>query len=221
VGEASTAYTKHPLFAGVPERMAATIPDARLIYLVRDPVPRMRSEYLHEIAIRREPAFRDGRVVPIGEVLLPGSHYVDHSRYWMQIQRYLPHFPSERLLVLTSESLLNDRRRTLRRVLEFLEVDADWYSPAIEREFHRTEQKRRLRGGPVDVARRAYKQIDRALPERVRRAAIRAGTAGVSPNRAEIDARSRQELEDAVRPDVAALREFLGPSFSGWGLLDR
>src|SRR5436190_12136822 len=36
-GEASPGYTKYPHQTGVPERMAAVIPDARLVYVVRDP----------------------------------------------------------------------------------------------------------------------------------------------------------------------------------------
>src|SRR5688572_3137697 len=39
--EASTAYTKYPMISGVPERIHATFPDARLIYLIRDPIERI------------------------------------------------------------------------------------------------------------------------------------------------------------------------------------
>src|SRR4051812_36085465 len=36
-GEASTFYTHFPIRPGVPERIAALLPSAKLIYLVRDP----------------------------------------------------------------------------------------------------------------------------------------------------------------------------------------
>lgn len=219
VGEASPNYTKHPLYSGVPERMAATIPGCRLIYVIRDPIERMRSEYLHQIADRREPAFRDGKIVPIESALHPFSQYVDNSRYWMQIQQFLAHFDRERLLVITSEELLSDRRSTLRRVLDFLEVDPDWYSPILEEEFHRTERKRKIRGGLVDPMRRIYKRFDEKLPAELRRVAIRAGTAEVRTSLGEITEPHRKGLEDAVRDDVIALREFLGPTFAGWGII--
>src|ERR671915_544163 len=35
-GESSPDYTKHPRHAGAPERMHAMIPDAKLVYLLRD-----------------------------------------------------------------------------------------------------------------------------------------------------------------------------------------
>src|SRR5688572_24468381 len=49
VGEASTSYTKWPRFAGIPARMHALVPEARLIYLVRDPGDRIRSHYIHNL----------------------------------------------------------------------------------------------------------------------------------------------------------------------------
>src|SRR5919106_4193832 len=36
-GESSPNYTAHPMLAGVPERMAELVPDAKLIFMVRDP----------------------------------------------------------------------------------------------------------------------------------------------------------------------------------------
>ena len=52
--------------------------------------------------------------------------YVDQSCYWMQIEQYLRWFPSERVLVVLTEDLRDHRSRTLRRILDFLEVDSDW-----------------------------------------------------------------------------------------------
>src|SRR3712207_3099155 len=47
-GEASPNYTLHPIFSGVPERMYSVVPEAKLIYVVRDPIDRMISHYIHE-----------------------------------------------------------------------------------------------------------------------------------------------------------------------------
>src|SRR4051794_39122806 len=46
-GESSPSYSMHPWVPGVPERVHAAIPDAKLIYLVRDPIERMVSQYAH------------------------------------------------------------------------------------------------------------------------------------------------------------------------------
>src|SRR5438309_2284856 len=49
-GESSPAYSAFPLYRGVPERMARTVPDAKLVYLVRDPIARIASHYTHRSA---------------------------------------------------------------------------------------------------------------------------------------------------------------------------
>src|SRR5687768_751449 len=49
-GEASPVYAATWRFAGIPERMHAVLPRARLIYIVRDPVERMVSQYKHTFA---------------------------------------------------------------------------------------------------------------------------------------------------------------------------
>src|SRR4051812_3312851 len=53
-GEASPYYTALPHHRGVPERMASVIPDARLVYMVRDPIARLLSHYDMGVARGRE-----------------------------------------------------------------------------------------------------------------------------------------------------------------------
>ena len=53
-GEASPNYTAFPQHEGVPERMASVVPDAKLIYMVRDPLERIAAHWVHNYAKRRE-----------------------------------------------------------------------------------------------------------------------------------------------------------------------
>jgi hypothetical protein len=57
VGECSPCYTWAHVFRGVPERMAQLVPEARLVYMVRDPIARMQSMYMHQVSAGR----RSGR----------------------------------------------------------------------------------------------------------------------------------------------------------------
>lgn len=45
-GEASPGYTMAPHVPHVPERIASVVPDVRLVYLLRNPVGRIRSAYI-------------------------------------------------------------------------------------------------------------------------------------------------------------------------------
>jgi hypothetical protein len=49
LAEGSTGYTKRPASEGVAERIHAFNPDARLIYVMRDPFERLVSHYRHTV----------------------------------------------------------------------------------------------------------------------------------------------------------------------------
>ena len=54
LGEASTNYTKRPMVDGVPERLHRFNPEARFIYVMRDPIERTISHYWHMVSYHAE-----------------------------------------------------------------------------------------------------------------------------------------------------------------------
>ena len=48
MGEASTHYTKLPTYPGVVQRLKEHLPNARFVYVMRHPVDRLISHYIHE-----------------------------------------------------------------------------------------------------------------------------------------------------------------------------
>ena len=136
LGEASTIYTKFPRYDGVAERMAGVVPDARLIYVIRHPVDRILSHYAHRVASGAETA-------PIEVAVFDNPIYVDYSRYALQVEQYLEHFPREQLLIVESEELRHHRGPTMRRIYDFLAVDPDYLAPTLSQEFYRTGQRRK------------------------------------------------------------------------------
>jgi Sulfotransferase domain len=126
-GESSVSYAAFPEYEGVPERIAAALPDVRLVYLVRDPVERVVSHFFHH-SIRYPGQSLDG----LGSSDL-GRRLVDVSRYWTQLSQYLDHFAADRILVVDSDELRDRRRETLARIFAFLGVDPAVSSPAFSR----------------------------------------------------------------------------------------
>lgn len=135
-GEGSPYYLFHPL---APERVAATIPDVRIVVVLRDPVARAYSHYNHERArgfedlsfedaiaaeperlagedtrIRHEPGYRSS------------SHqhhsYVARGMYLEQLERWRAVVGPDRILILLSEELFADPDAIYRRTLSFLGV---------------------------------------------------------------------------------------------------
>jgi hypothetical protein len=215
-GESSPTYSAFPLWRGVPERMARTIPEAKLVYCVRDPVERIVSHYMHRTVNWPEMGTIEEALADphIREWLVTPSHY------WLQLEQYLEHFPPEQILVLDSDELRAARDASLARVFEFLGVDAAFRSYEFERSHNAaTGRTRRNRGGRVVSA-----LLERTLgPERSQAVRERAPQALKAPFRYEVVQASlsdeaRRGLEEELRGEVERLREHTGLAFAGWSI---
>ncbi len=141
VGEATTAYLRSTSAAG---RIAQAQPSARIIAILREPADFLRSFHLQLVksgvetqrdlrkALALEPARREGKRIPRGCHTPPTLLYSDHVHYVEQLRRYHAVFPPEQVLVLVYDDFRSDNEATMRRVLEFLEVDASAPIESIE-----------------------------------------------------------------------------------------
>jgi len=216
-GESSPHYTNRPSFGGVPRRMRELLgPDVRLIYVVRNPIDRMLSHYLHNLG----GGYEDRSLVDA--LSDPESSYVARSRYFFQAEPYLEEFGAESLSIVGREELKEDRPGTMHRAFEFLGVDPNFTSEQFEREWETGVAKTGSRFRLMDRAVRlpGLRAIDRnfdRLPESLRWLAERVVH---DPDRGEVPKPElpdslRRELEELFREDTARLEELAGRSF-GW-----
>ena len=145
-GESSVSYTAFPEYRGVPERIGEALPEARLIYLVRDPVERIVSHFLHHSIRNPGSSLDELASSDLGRRLL------DVSRYWTQLSRYLEHFPPEQILVVDTDDLRARRRETLQRIFAFVGVDPSFRSWSFRRK-HNVKTGRGLHDEPSPEAR--------------------------------------------------------------------
>lgn len=218
-GESSPDYTAYPHYAGVPERMRSLVPDARLIYVVRDPIERIAAGWVHDYAKRRE----TGDVVDA--VMHANTTYVVRSRYYLQLRQFLNHFPEEQILILDQGDLRHRRRDTLASIFSFVHVDPAFEHPGFTRERHRTGHKHRA----TSVGWRLEQLIARAfggkLPRGFRpnsrpRAWFRERLAFVRRPIEVPDVRDAlsPEVVTVLREDADRLRELTGRSFDAWSV---
>src|SRR4051794_3913348 len=171
VGEASPHYASGQWAEVASRHIAETLPDVRLVYVLRHPLDRMASHYRHAVA---EWGWRG----TIDELVLERRvELIGTSKYAKQIDRYLEHFDREQLCVITSEDLREKRAPTLRQVFSHLGVDPDFVPADITAEANRSADHR-VQGGAVRTVRdhRAYRAVRRVLPAGVRTLAWRAAT---------------------------------------------
>jgi hypothetical protein len=214
VGEKSPTYAMVPEHPGVPERIAALLPDVRLLYVVREPIARIRSHFVHQFG-------RGHEHLRIARAVREDPRYLDTTRYAMQLERYLDWFPAEQLMVITSEQLDHERAATFRRIAAFCGVDPDVELEALDQRSHESGSKQ----VPVGVTARlrnipALRKAAEALPAPVRSRIGAATRRELQPDELELDASTQAWIIDQLRPDLVGLRRWLGEDFAAWGYAD-
>jgi hypothetical protein len=197
----------------VPEAISELVPEAKFIYLVRDPVKRIVSQYQYRVAV-------EGEQRPMSEALDlsdPASVYVCPSRYGTQVDRYLKVFPRDRMLVMDQAELLQNREQALRKTLSFLGVAADLEGIDLS-EQNTSKGNRRYPGAYLSLRNALGHSVLGALPYSFRRT-LRKGverTLFPSVPPAQMDDQLRQRLEAELAPEAERLRELTQQEFPGW-----
>jgi hypothetical protein len=129
IGEASTWYMSDN---EAPGRIAALLPDVRMIFLLRQPAERAYSHYWYRVARSTHVAatsFSDAiRSNDFDAKAYVGSSlYADHLKRWVEV------FGRERVLVLLQDDLNADPQGVLRRIHEYLGVDPSFQADTERR----------------------------------------------------------------------------------------
>jgi len=113
-GESSTHYTKMPTYPQTIARIQQHLPDTKFIYVMRHPIKRLISQYIHEWSM--------GFIsVDINQAISQYPELIDYSRYTMQLQPYFEQFGRDRVLPVFFERMLSHQQAELERICSFLD----------------------------------------------------------------------------------------------------
>ncbi len=213
-GESSPNYTAYPQHLGVPERMRSVLPDAKLVYVVRDPLDRIAAHWVHNYAKRREK----------GDLAATLTHanasYVARSQYHMQLQRYLAQYPFEQILVIEQEELRSAPLETLRRIFEFTGVDPGFTHPHFGVQRHETSRKTRASRLAMRLERLSGTRPGRVVPKNLWLAIDQKLSRRPPIERPDVRGAVGPEVLRVLREDAEQLRELTGRRFARWSIWD-
>ena len=212
-GESSPNYANYPFSRGVPERIYSCVPEAKLIYIVRDPISRIISHYMHQYAVERE-----NRKLSEALANLDANPYVCRSKYFMQLQQYLEFFPPSNILIVTQEELYSHRQRTLKEVFRFLEVDDSFHCRDFFSIRHKSSGKRRRNNAGSSMFRMFEMNILERLPSVTRRHLEQLLYLSFSHKIEQpmLNEGLTLRLIDHIENDTNHLREYTGCKFEQW-----
>lgn len=219
-GDTSPRYSNFPINAGAPQRMHAVIPNAKLIYIVRDPVERILSHHTHYLAHRREDRSLARALAdrPGGDIRR--NPYVCRSLYFLQLEQYLQFYPRSQICVVYFEELRDSPCRALQSLFRFMGVDDSFESSGFRIVHHPTRQKRRATrtGAAVErfVAASPIRWLRQDTRDRVKRVLTLPFSHAVT--RPVLGPEIEGDLRELLSADAQRLRDFVGRSCPAWSL---
>src|SRR3954447_9681791 len=204
-------------------RIAADVPDARFVLVVRDPVDRAVSNWVHLRADGLEPeadflAAVRAEERRVADGWAPFWHYRGLGRYGEQLRDLLRHVPREQVLLLRYRQLIDTPQQTLDRVCAFLGV-AEGQAHAVPPENVKPYVPD---GGAYRALARAARTgaaLGAFAPPQVWRLASRPLLAALHAGRAPrpaLPVAVRREVLEPLLEDIALLEEVTGESFADW-----
>lgn len=221
LGESSIWYLYSP---GAAERIAQAVPDARMIAVLRQPVDRAYSAYLHTL--------REGIALPepfqaalqLAETRsdpnwIVAWHLREMGRYAQQVARFQQYFDDRQLRVYIYEEDYQDREQAMvRDVCDFLEIDVD-FEPEMAQQFNKsglpTGRAQRTVFSVVQSVKRVLRPVKTALPQSWVNLAL--GVQDRLLTKVPLAPSLRQHLTDSLyRDDINKLESLLERDLSIW-----
>jgi hypothetical protein len=213
-GEASVAYLWSKT---APAEIAARIPQARILMVLREPQERAFSQYLHGVSdgILAQ-SFRQyirASLRETGEAMGLHHPFLEMGFYADQIQRYLNYFPREQIRIWLYEDIRDRPRDFLREVFAFLGVDSD-FTPDISTRHNEAYIARMVKSNQLLRRAGLWQLMTRLMPAPVKARLHRAvyhppGSVTMRPE-------DRALLLDFYRNDILRLEGMLQRDLSLW-----
>jgi Sulfotransferase family len=224
IGEASVNYLYLPRACA---RIKHYLPEAKLIAVLRDPVERAYSSFLHMTRDGREPLndFAQALRAEGGRIQdgwAPIWHYKQAGFYHAQLKRYYEAFAREQIRVYLYEDLNNDPVSVLLDIYRFLGVD-ETFGPDISKRYNVSGVPKNerlhafysflMRPHPIKSA---FKPL---VPSGLRRRFLERLVNTIRNRnlvKPPLSENVRRQLTEAYRGDILRLQGLIQRDLSGW-----
>jgi hypothetical protein len=219
IGEASHSYLYEP---GAAAEIRRYVPEAKLVAILRNPIDRAYSHFLHMVRSGTEPLddFAQALQEEVGiNKERTFQDYIGRGLYYDQLKRYFGTFPREQVRVYLYEDLSGAPISTVQDAFRFLKVD-DSFVPDVS-------LRRNVSGLPkyktLDGLLRSQSRIKHAakiyLPARMRWRLSKAFDDLKTRNLVQpppLQSDVRRQLIRVYREDILKVQELIHRDLSGW-----
>jgi hypothetical protein len=217
IGESSPLYLYHPR---APERIQHYIPDVKLIAILRNPVDRAYSSFLHLVQEQREwitdfaQALQeeDKRIADNWALLW---HYKQAGLYYGQLKRYFDRFSPDQIQIYLYEDLCNSPEVLLQNIFEFLDVDPSFTPNLSQRHNVSLIPKNRVLNDLLTQPNLLKTILKRLIPKQIR-SPLAQTLKAKNLSKPTLQPQLRQELIGFFRADILQLQNLIQRDLSPW-----
>lgn len=219
-GEFSTSYMCAP---DVPKRMHDLVPEAKLLFVFRNPVERAYSNYWFSVSIGTQ-----DETVSFSEAIRqePGyTKYVISGFYYSHLGAFLEYYSQDKIHIIITEDLKKNPLHQLVECYRFLGVDSS-FQPDVERSYNKTVNA--TEKWKVSMFRtwtnykKRLKPSMRWLPNNLRRnlSFLEKNLANnlIGKKRPALSMEDRSYLAELYKDHNEALAQFMGRSLVDWNI---
>tara|TARA_R110002073_G_scaffold118918_5_gene259375 strand:+ start:339282 stop:340214 length:933 start_codon:yes stop_codon:yes gene_type:complete len=202
-GESSTHYSKRPTYPRCARRLYDFVPSAKLIYIMRDPIERIVSQYIHEWSMQM---FE--KDCSIDDAIERYPILVDYSKYAMQLEPYIELFGTESVLPVFFERMKNDPDSELQRIASHVGYQGRvaWHEQEAQNVSSARQRRSPVLNKVLDV--RLIQMARRSLLPESLRAKVR--SRWTMNERPVLSDRSIAYLHEQLDPEMDRLGDLLG-----------
>lgn len=219
IGEASTWYLHSPI---APARIHRHVPDMKLVAILRNPVKRAYSNFLHNRNyLKIEPLEEFGAAVAAEEERREREwghpwYYKDKGRYYKHLRRYYDLFAAEQIRVYLLEDLKRDPIELLHDLYRFLNVD-DTFTPDFSQRYNVSAQNTRSESVHTFLDKpHPIKTILKPFVPKWLRRRLKATVHERNRVKPQIEPGVYMEIQTELRDDILHLQELLERDLSAW-----
>jgi len=217
VGEASPIYLYSKEAC---QNIHDCLPNVKLIAILRNPVDRAYSNFLHHIreGLETTDSFEQALAEEkqrIHELWWWGFHYTKAGFYYEQLQRYFARFNTENIKVYLYEDLIGNSDQLFRDIFDFLSVDNNFKPQQVDRQNVTGVPKNKLWHNFLSKPNLIKEPIKLLLPSSLRKQIVEKLRVK-NLSRPPMAPETRVRLTAIFRDDILKLQDLIQRDLSNW-----
>ena len=217
IGEVCPPYMYVPEAA---QRILHHIPDAKLIAILRNPIDRAYSSFMHLVREGSESCTKFDDALSLEDERIAKNwrfmwHYTKVGFYFNQLKTYFDLFDTSHLRIYLYDDFSSSPTKLMQNIFQFLEVD-DQFVPDMSIRHNATgiPKSRKLRN-LIEKPNAVKMLLKPLVPEKLRQR-IRVTQTTHNLRRPPLEKETRQKLAVTFRDDVHQLEDLIGRDLSHW-----